>query len=258
MSTDQWLLYHSCKAIINGKCPAWLAKRKVGGVSHARWLTTAVRINFVYMSMSEPSEAITRLATFVVTGYAKWWFASRVSWRVTDAPQLLYTAMKYVHTLESHEREPLKQVIERNFYWGHPESILIACLASPDADVRSRAVARVIKSRENEIVGPIRIYHLPSPVYTATGFECMIDWNEISITSPPLLRKLTNDDLRKFEHTPLVSTIPHNTQHLERLIQLMAANALRAATPKLRNGLVKATIRNRISRPRLESKQDFS
>ena len=258
MSTDQFLLYHTCKAIINGKCPSWLAKRRVGGVSHARWLTTAIRILYVYMSISEPSEAITRLATFVVSGYACWWFSSRVSWRITDAPNLLYSAVKYVHELSPIEREPMKQVIERNFFWGHPESILIACLASSNADIRSRAVARIIKSRETEVEGPVRVFHLPTPLYTASGFDSLIDWNEVTITSPPLLRKLTNDDLRKYEHTPLVSDIPHNTQHLERLIQLMASNATRAATPKLRNGIAKATIQNRNSKPRLEKKSDFS
>ena len=56
----------------------------------------------------------------------------------------------------------------------------------------------------------------------------------------------------------MVSDIPHNTQHLERLIQLMASNATRAATPKLRNGIAKATIQNRNSKPKLEKKSDFS
>ena len=185
----------SIRPSIHPSIRPWLAKRRVGGVSHARWLTTAIRILYVYMSMSEPSEAITRLATLVVSGYACWWFSSRVSWRITDAPNL-YSAMKYVHELSPIEREPMKQVIERNFFWGHPEFILIARLASSNADIQSRAVARVIKSRETEVEVPVRVFHLPTPLYTASGFDSLIDWNELTITSPPLLRKLTNDDLR--------------------------------------------------------------
>ena len=258
MSKDQRYLYYSCKAIIDGKCPAWLAKRKIGGVSHARWLTTAIRINFVYMATPVPTTAIKRLATFVVQGYACWWFQSRVSWRITDAPKLVFTAMKYVHSLCSLEKEALKLVIERNFYWGHPESVLIACLASPDEDIRSHAVARILKAKEAEAAGEVRIFNLPAPVYTASRFDSMIDWNKVRITSPPLLRKLSADELRLYEKVPMVSDLPHNTQHLERLIQLMAANATRAADPKLRDGFCKATIRNRASRPKMESKSDFS
>ena len=248
----------SSKAIIDGKCPPWLAHRKVGGISHARWLTTAIRINFVYMSMPVPTPAITRLATFVVQGYACWWFQSRVSWRISDAPNLLFTAMKYIHSLCAFESVALKLVIERNFFWGHHESILVACLTNPDEDIRSRAIARIVQARQREVAGEVRIFHLPTPVYTAASFENMIDWSSVQITSPPLLRKLTNNDLREYEEKPMVTNIPHNTQHLERLIQLMAKNASRAATPKLRNGLCKATLRNRTLRPKMDQKGDFS
>ena len=65
MSTDQRLLYDASKAVIDGCCPAALAKRTIGPVSHARWLTTAVRILFLYMSTVNPTPEVIQMATFV-------------------------------------------------------------------------------------------------------------------------------------------------------------------------------------------------
>ena len=94
MSWDQTLLYRSCRAIIDGVCPPWLARRKVGGVSHARWLTTAIRINFLYMSMTSPTPEVTRLATFVVTIYACLWFQCKRDWQVIQAGKIVFNAMR--------------------------------------------------------------------------------------------------------------------------------------------------------------------
>ena len=56
MSVDQKLLYRSCRAIIDGVCPPDLAKRTLGPLFHVRWITLALRINFLYMSIASPSE----------------------------------------------------------------------------------------------------------------------------------------------------------------------------------------------------------
>ena len=69
--------------------------------------------------------------------------------------------------------------------------------------------------------------------------------------------KALRQDLEQSIETPLEIKIPSNTQHVERFIQLMAKNATRAATSKLRNGLCKATVQHRQKRPRLERKSDF-
>ena len=62
------------------------------------------------------------------------------------------------------------------------------------------------------------------------------------VTSPPILRQISDEAIKKNEDLPLEINVPSNTQHVERLIQLMAKNATRKATSKLRNGLCKATI----------------
>ena len=70
MSTDQKTLYHSCRAVIDGKWTTGLELGTLGPLNHARWITLALRLNFLYMSTADPSEEIQRLAWFVVTIYA--------------------------------------------------------------------------------------------------------------------------------------------------------------------------------------------
>ena len=85
----------------------------------------------------------------------------------------------------------------------------------------------------------------------------MINWETELVTSPPILRQISDEDLRKYEDSPLEINVPSNTQHVERFIQLMAKNATREGKSKLRDGLCKATIKNRQIRPKLEQKSDF-
>ena len=276
MSKDQKMLYESSKAIVSGYCPPSLARMKLPGICHSRWLTTAIRINFLFMSMASPSPEVWRLATFVVTIYTCLWFDCKLNWRCTDAPKIIFRAMKLMLALPKKEWLSVKPVFERSFYWGHPEQLLLACLSDADADVRSRAVARIIKARalggkgkagkKGKVKGQrasgeaatVRVFQIPPPIYTATEYSEMIDWTSNEISSPPFLRKYSNEDLRRFEVTPLQIGIPNNSQHVERYIQLMAKNATKATTKTMRDGLCKATIQNRQKRPRLEQKSDFS
>ena len=77
------------------------------------------------------------------------------------------------------------------------------------------------------------------------------------VTSPPILRQISDEAIKKNEDLPLTINVPSNTQHVEHFIQLMAKNATRKATSKLRDSLRKATINNRQKRPKLEQKSDF-
>ena len=270
MSWDQNLLYRSCRAIIDGVCPPWLARRKIGGVCHARWLTTAIRINFLYMSMARPSAEVTRLATFVVTVYACLWFQCKKDWKVTQAGKIIFDAMKRISALKKNhvkEYEALKPVFERSFYWGHSEQLLLSCLGSADRNIRVQAISRILKARQDEggrktpseaeSADKVRIFQVPKPVYEASSFDSMINWETELVTSPPILRQISDEDLRKYEDSPLEINVPSNTQHVERFIQLMAKNATRKATSKLRDGLCKTTIKHRQKRPKLERKSDF-
>ena len=140
MSVDQSIFYRACRAVIDGVCPPDLAKRKLGKVHHARWLTLAIRILFLYMSTASPSEDLCRMAWFTVNVYGFLWFTAKQRWRVTDAAPIVFDAMNRVYALkEKHvdEYRVVYPVFERGFlYWCHPEQLLLGCLACEDAAVR--------------------------------------------------------------------------------------------------------------------------
>ena len=100
MSTDQNLLYRTCRALIDGVCESSLARRKIGKISFARWLTLAIRINMCYISTRKPSTGLVILTKFVVTIYAKLWFGSKLCWKASDAPSLYFKAIKLIAKLK--------------------------------------------------------------------------------------------------------------------------------------------------------------
>ena len=279
MSVDQNLLYRSCRAIIDGKCPPDLAQRALGHVSHARWLTLALRVNFLYMTFTSPSFEVYRLAFFVINVYIVYsalWFQSRLKWRATDAPALAFKAMHLIQKLRVDERKILFPVFERGFFYGHSEQLFLGCLACEDPDVRAQAVARIFALRypttveqepststgrgrsRKQPMTDLRIFKLPKPVYNATHFSRMIDWSTEQVYEPPYLRKFDDQALKAFEKEPLVMSIPNNSQFVERYIQLISKNGTRAASATIRDGLCHATLRSRQQRPKIETKAHFS
>ena len=103
----------------------------------------------------------------------------------------------------------------------------------------------------------VRTFELPSPVLNAPNYWSMIDWTAEQVTEPPYLRKYSDAEIRAFEHTPLILDVPSNSQHVERLIKLITENGKHAASPTLRDGLAKATLRSRKQHPKLRTRADF-
>ena len=274
MSTDQRTLYASCRAVIDGKWSTGLELGTLGPLNHARWITLALRLNFIYMATVDPPEEITRLAWFVVNIYGYLWFLAKSRWRAYQAPEIVFKTMKLIHALPLHEQRIICPVFERGFlYWMHPENLFLACLASNDADIRSRAIARIIQIRadasgsSSTVMGrkrgrksapKVRILELPDPIYSAQDFSSMIDWDQSQKTEPPLLRDLSKGQIEAFQTTPFTCEQPSNTQHVERFIQLIAKNGTRAASSTMRRGLCHATINSRSRRSGNNSKAAFA
>ena len=275
MSTDQKTLYKSCRAVIDGKWSTGLELGTLGPLSHARWITLALRLNFLYLSTPNPSHEIKRLAWFVVRIYGNLWFQGKCNWKAYQAPELVFKTMKLLHALPTDEQRILTPVFERGFlYWLHPEQLLLGCLSSSDPDVRARAIARIVKIRSESsqsselVVGrkrgrqpasdKVRVLELPDPIYTAEDFSTMINWEDSQKTEPPLLRDLSIEQIRAFQETPFTCEEPSNTQHVERFIQLIAKNGTRSTLSTLRRGICHATIESQARRSKKNTKAAFA
>ena len=225
-SVDQLLLYRSCLAIIEGVCPPDLMKRTLGKVHHARWITLALHINFLYMTCPEPSEELYRLCWFVINVYCTLWFSAKKNWRATFAPILTFEALKLIK-----EREKLCPVFQRGFgHWAHLEQVLLCCLRSDDIDLGSKGIVVILKIREG------KTKHDEGPKRKKKG-------NHASI---------------RFELHPLVLDVPSNSQHVERFIRVTTEIGTKSADSTLRDGMVHATVAHRQLRGKKESKMDFS
>ena len=278
MNTDQNLLYRTCRALIDGVCDSSLARRKIGKISFARWLTLAIRINMCYMSTRKPSTGLVILTKFVVTIYAKLWFESKLRWRATDAPSLYFKAMKLIAKLKdskpkitSEKFQKVKETFERGFgYWGHSENILLAMLASENKDERARAVARIstlrgiqrqgqekeksAQAEDEEKEDSVRIFQVPKPVYSAQSYEEMIDWDKEQVCPPPYVQFHTDEEIQEYVVTPLKLDVPSNSQHVERFIQVNAKVGTKAVSNRDRNGLVFARQKYQKENPNKENK----
>ena len=156
LSQDQKLLYQACRACITGICPPELSQRCLGPLNFSRWLTLALRILMYYMTFETPPHEIQRLAIFILNHYAPQWFTFRVKWRATDAPAVLFEGFKVIDGLLPEEKAVVLPVLERAYFWRHPEQLILGCLASPESAVRATAADRVIAIRRapNQIVIP--------------------------------------------------------------------------------------------------------
>ena len=70
LSNDQRLLYEYCKGIGCGRVDERWAVRKIGPLSHARWLMLATRILCLYTRDNKPSSNLTKLVHYIVRVYA--------------------------------------------------------------------------------------------------------------------------------------------------------------------------------------------
>ena len=82
----------------------------------------------------------------------------------------------------------------------------------------------------------------------------MINWDAEVITVPPLFRNYLDEQIRSFEKEPLVLSIPSNSKHVERCIQLMASHTTSSLDPVVRDGLCKATLLEQKRRPSVHGK----
>ena len=86
----------------------------------------------------------------------------------------------------------------------------------------------------------------------------MILWKNAQVTEPPILADYSDQQIREFIKQPLILDIPSNTQFVERLIKVITQKGTKAADPKVRDGLVRATLNSQKEMPRCRTKADFN
>lgn len=223
LSTDQKYLYDICRAISTGVCSESLAMRYSGNISHSRWLNTANGVLRYYISESNPSENLVKLATYIMKVYAPTWFEIKTKSKCYNGASNLYKLISSSRYLEPELREIVDTVIERNSYFAHPENVLIGMLNDQRLSVRKMALKRILRARSLRKTTKVRIFKAPPINFAAKNYYDMIDWDMLKITEPPLTAALSETELKSIvdggPKTDLFN-LPCHTQAVERCVKV--------------------------------------
>ncbi|KAL4712560.1 hypothetical protein ACJJTC_007576 [Scirpophaga incertulas] len=227
LSKDQKYLLEISEAIKSGECPKDLSIRDPGPLSHSRWLTTANRALRLYISQENPT------AEF----------------------QEIVDELKAV----------IDPVIERNGFFAHPEHVMITMTQDPRKHIRELGLRRIIKARERDQKRKtIRTYVAPKLNFSATDYTELNDWTNCQFSSPPLLKDVTDDELKtyiKTEEVPkweiLSQKMPVHTQAVERSVKLVSEASAKVCGSAARDGYIRTTLKSRSTMPAFDNKRQF-
>ncbi|KAJ8870204.1 hypothetical protein PR048_029220 [Dryococelus australis] len=162
-SKHQQYLLDISSAIKSGRCPEDLSIREPGPLSHSRWLTTANRVLRLYLSIENPTDEHKILVSFILQSYMLVWFHIKKSKYFTNGPEHAFEVIKSSRFLHKNLLKGIDPVIQRNTFSTHPENLLLSMIS----DKRDH--------KENYIE--------------------MIHWNTTTLSPPPLLRKVNDQEI---------------------------------------------------------------
>lgn len=264
LSTDQRYLLEMCNSISKGECSIDLARRNPGNLNHSRWLTTANRILRLYVSDENPSDNLKTMVTFIIRVYAPMWFTIKVQSSCKDGARHVHQMIVKSRYLSPKHKKIIDPVIHRNAYFAHPENLLLAMMTDHRPHIRKLGLRRVMKARAVKPSGKIRKFKIPAKLnFDAVEYFDMIDWAVCPISEPPVIKSMTDAELKELimtEVTPTVSfpKFPCHTQSVERHVKLVTEAAKTVCGQKSRDGFIRARIASRQLMPTFESKRDFS
>lgn len=262
LSTDQQYLWQMCQAVSKGHCPCDLALRKPGLMNHSRWLTTANRILRLYVGLDTPSNNIKTLVTFIIRVYAPTWFAIKTQPSCKDGAKHLHGMMVRTRYLSSSLKKVIDPVIQRNGFYGHPENVLLAMITDERPHIRELGLRRIMKARSHVSANKIRRFQVPPLNLNATEYHDMVDWQTLTVTEPPVMMDMTNNELKDMISAQISPSVifprfPCHTQAVERCVKLVTEASAAVCGETSRHGFIRARIASRQLMPKLETKSDY-
>ena len=188
LSSDQLYFFEIVNAVKTGVVPDRFNSRTPGRLNHARWLTLANRVLRLYISTEDPSNELILLAKFIVNSYAVVWFDIKKHSNCWNAAPHYYKMIETSRFLPVRYRIIVQQVLKRNSYPAHIESIILAMLKDNRQVIRKLALKRILRAREDDI--PNRKFQLPEIRFQATSYEELIDWQTQPRFEPVLTKHI--------------------------------------------------------------------
>lgn len=265
LSTDQAYLYKISEAVISGQCSSDLALMHPGNMCKSRWLTCANRILRLYISTDKPTKEINILVKYILTVYSPLWFSIRFHSSIKDGSRHLFAAIQRSRYLPAKLRTVVDSSIQQNAFFALPENILLSMMTDELVEVRKLALDRLLAAREAEtdsVNGWVRFNKVPKLNFKANNYYDMINWKSITLTVPPVLRSVSNEELIQGLSGDTAeiwkfSEFPSHTVAVERTVKLVTEASSKVIGPQSRDRFIRSTLKSRQQLPKFSTKSDF-
>jgi hypothetical protein len=267
LSTDQQYLYEITEAISKGVVSGSLAQRNPGKVHNSRWLTLANNILRIYVGTKNPSQNLIDIVNYILKVYVPAWFKIKMNHASVDGPENLLYIIRASRYLKKEYRDTVDASIQRNAFFAHPENILLAMLHDNEKSIRQQAHKKILIARtsQNASENVVRIFEIPEVNFKAETYSNLIDWRNIHITEPPLIKHFFNAELQDLvdegENSDLWHydgfELPNHTQAVERCVKLVTETCLKVSGEERRDGYIRATLHSRSLMKSFNTKKEF-
>ena len=265
LSTDAANALKLLRAVTTGHLTPEVASLKVGPLSHARFLTTGMRILMLYMSEhglgDHDAEVLKLLATWVTQVYFPLHFAIKARFRINYGPDHLLRLFCLWRQQDPLVRTATEAYLRKEAWWAHPEPLLLNLLTSTDEQDRKFAVDVIQQLRGTNTIGSqsVRIYTVPQSInLEATSIASLIDWTTETVTEPVFTASIPTEALAALLDAPLPPP-PYavHTQSCERAVKAVTEAAKSVYGWEQRHGFVKVRTKHRQKVKRLRTKKEF-
>ena len=262
MSTDQQLSYKLCNAVKNGCLPLDLREIKCGALNHARWLTTGMRLVYLWTRKHDLSgkqlEDLEILVRFSLESYFKLFFDIKVKDRLEDAPHHILTQLRILRTQSKRVQGIVTPFVCSGAWHSHHENVLLALLASPDKVDRKFGIDQILKLRNGKEIGDLSVRYRKTPKLNlkATTLQDLVSWTSGDIHEPVFTCNLSNEELINILEKPYVTPdVKIHSQSTERAVQQVTEAAKAVVGQEARDGFITARLQHREKMPKFKTKQ---
>jgi len=232
-----------------------------GKICHARWLTTAERLLFLWTRVHSLTgndlKVLELLVTFCVRYYFKIYYDVKVKHSIADAPYHILTSLRILKTLPKKVQQAVSFYIRTSAWYAHAECCLLSLLYSPNPDDRLFAVNIIFKVRKGAEFGDnsVRPRITPKLNMSATSLTTLISWKENEVQEPSFTCSLSSSEIKSFISKPYdPPKFSCHTQSTERVVQLVTDAAGQVCGQDARDGYILAKLEHREELPVYKTK----
>ncbi|GBM13461.1 hypothetical protein AVEN_257654-1 [Araneus ventricosus] len=114
----------------------------------------------------------------------------------TNGPEHVFEVIKSSRFLRENLLKVIDPVIQRNALLSHPANLVLSVIGDKRDHIRELGFRIIIKARSLASKRrSIRNFQPPKINFLTTDYIEMIHWNTVTLSTPPLLRRFTNQEI---------------------------------------------------------------